>query len=812
MKRLAFNGGEVSPSMAFRSDMDVFSRACSSVVNFEIMGTGGVRRRRALRHVAEVAQETRLIPFIYSSVRSYIIELSQQKIIIRDHEGTELETIDSNGDWAYHDLNSVRWQQCNGVLFICSATAPVMSLVLNDDETWSFERFAFKVAPWESIDEQDEAVVVQQNGDLFSVTVNEEPMTGGVGDLLRVSFWLDKAEAREKGVDIRERNWTLYGDASAGIQEGATFEVGDCVAVCSEVVYECYICTAKWEGSNDMTEGCGSPANYKDNFLPAEDLTGFDDVTPIYELSKSQTYSKGAKVKIKTGYWTLYTCVKAFGDGDYVGGKTSPEQYKGYFIKGVAVGDALTCKGTWKFYCSGTWYGSYEVRRNYENGGVGVGWETVGESASYVGSPTNNIVTGDEDGEECYLRLFLTTVRYKGEDNLAAGWPSDDCSNRLIVNNYKHDMVLKLLADGNFSEVGAVNVPLASELESCDWSWEAFNGRNGYATIVGLHQSRLVLAATSKQPQTLWLSKVDDLSNFDTTQTDDSGLLLTMQTSTQAGICWLHSKRNDLLIGTEDGEWVLSGRDGMLTAENAHIVAHGGIGSDHVPAIVAQDRVLYCERGGGRVYQYGYNYESDGYRSEDLTIFAEHIGQTHGGILHGAVKKKPQTVAMFVLSDGQVACMTYNTMHNVHAWWRIQTEGEIESVCVLPDGVNEDRVIFVVNRDGQRYLEYMDGDSGVELDSGQYKYTSELRTTAFSSPERNEDKHLKAPVQVFFQNEVALDKVQVTTDGSNWVGVGHKGETVQGWAELVSLSSWSREPEIGVRVNEGECEILCMQM
>ena len=47
------------------------------------------------------------------------------------------------------------------------------------------------------------------------------------------------------------------------------------------------------------------------------------------------------------------------------------------------------------------------------------------------------------------------------------------------------------------------------------WSFAAFRGVYGFPSLVDVFQQRLVLAATQAQPQTVWLSKTDDLNSFE---------------------------------------------------------------------------------------------------------------------------------------------------------------------------------------------------------------------------------------------------------------------------------------------------------
>ncbi len=67
-------------------------------------------------------------------------------------------------------------------------------------------------------------------------------------------------------------------------------------------------------------------------------------------------------------------------------GAVLPADYPGHFVRGLPIGDALPCKDNWEFYCSGGWYGSYEVRRSYDGPGLEREWETRGSSFSRLGA------------------------------------------------------------------------------------------------------------------------------------------------------------------------------------------------------------------------------------------------------------------------------------------------------------------------------------------------------------------------------------------------------------------------------------------
>ncbi len=824
MKRLAFNGGEISPAMALRSDMDAFPRSCTSLLNWEVSPTGGISRRRGMEpFTSALAEPSRLIPFVYASDLTYLVEVSASTIRVLDISGAECARFDSteDSDWGYDDINLLSYMQLNSMLLLLSPESQVLKLQIDRDLNWTLTPFTFKNPPWHTISSRDHEITISPDNGYYAVSFHEDELEEETdpdpGDILRASYYTERQEAYTPGASLRGGNWTTFEATDSGLSADSSFQPGDKLALATTPEYELFICVADFNATNDFTQGCTSPANYmasdSPRFMRAEDSAGFDTVAAITGLTESTSFKKGDKVKLRSGYWKLFTCIRPFTQTDYVPGKNSPTDYPAHFVYGISVSEhSLTCRGTWKFHCSGTWFGAYEIRRSYTSGELTALWETLGESLSLIGSPTNNLITGNEEEEECYLRLFLTQVRYQGTD-IASGWPPDECGNRLVVSAYKHDMHLRVMADGYLQDTTTVKRPLTSSLTTTDWSWCAFNGRYGYPALACLHESRLVLASTTLQPQTIWMSRTDDLNNFAAGSTDNAALHLTMTTQTQASICWLISRGSSIQLGTEDGEWIIQSAGGeAISPGNVRIVNHGRIGSAHIPATSAADRLLYCERGAGRLYQFAYDYAQDAFISQDLTIFADHILTQGGGITGGTIVRKPFCTAVFTLADGTLALMSYNTHHNVNAWHRWKTEGNIESVCALPNGNNQDSLYLITTRNGSRKIEIITPNSP-HIDAGRHDYTSEMETTAFSSMETNDRKQHQSIVWFYLQLPVPAASISARSAHATYTPIAYTGTLPSGWNSFCTTSGWQETPIIGIRVcGDTSCEILAAQV
>ena len=830
MKRLAFNGGEVSPAMALRSDMDVAPRSCSLVTNWNIHATGGVSRRRGMRHLATTAETTsRLIPYRYSADQTSIIEIAPETLHVR-HADTAalLATFRPTPEtpWHYTDLQKITWLQINSLLLILSPTTPVMQLECDASGAWSFAPFEFVSPPWQTEDYRDIQLTLTPDSTIYRPSYAPAETTDGegpaeilpedteaaTGDILRCSYYTKRREAFRKAADASSGLTTITAlTTSSRITTGQKIAWQDP----EDTLDQYYICTADWNGTNDFTPGYITPANYPDNFDRADSSAGFDSSTHITELTSGKTYKKGDKIVFRSGYYDLFYCIRPFNGSADFRTSTKPVDYPHHFVQGIPIGDAIPCGGKWQFYCSGTWYGTYEIRRNHETGALTEQWEHIGESISSIGSAANNLITGNEEEEECHLRLFLTQLRIVTPGNPAAGWPPDYCSNRLIVQSYRRNMQLTVLADGTLQDTSPIVTPLTSPITTTDWSWCAFNSRFGYPALAALHESRLVFAATHTQPQTIWMSQTDNLNTFTTGDLDTSGIHLTMNTSTQAPICWMLSRQSAIMLGTQDAEWIIKPSTGSagLTPENARAYNQGTIGSMPIPAIGGTDRVLYTERGGGRVYEYSYRYESDSYTSIDLTIFADHIATGEQGITGGDVLKKPYTAVVFTTNSGNLLLCTYNTMHNVNAWHRYTTQGTIQSVAVLPNGTGADRLYLITERAGTRRIEVIDDTSETYLDGlEEYPYTSTLETTAFSSPEYNDRKTKTAGVQAYFLAPTPPPQaIRLSAGGAYKPNDRHT--ITQGWNQFTSATNWRTMPYIGIQCTGNyPCTILAMQL
>lgn len=822
--RTCFNGGELAPEMEARCDVDIFMRGCRTLENWELSATGGVKRRRGMRPVCDAMEAgSRLEAYTYThsaAAGAYLVELCTDRVRVLDHTGAEVALFESGVGGCTEfmlDMNEVRTCQLNALLFItCRANWPLVLRWDGGDE-WTLKRVEWKNPPWRhEHDVRDYPVELTAKaealGMVYEVEFHEdedenELPAEGEADALRVSFYVEQTEARAYGATLREG---VLVDTSVAPRVQARSE-GDRVAVKGEEQLCYWVCKKEFP-ADVYVAGLDDPGCYPDNFEQSENVSGFENVREVSSVQELGTVAKGTKFAVRAGYWEYYTCIRDFTAADMVSGLNSYADYKGFFVSGIAVGEPVPCKGKWEFYCSGLWHGSYEVRRSFAGSELRADWETAGVSFSRLSEAENVQLAGDESDEECWLRLFLTRSK-RLSDDLADGFVPDSCGNRLIVDGYQHDMILQLDAYGVWTCADTIDIGWRGHRTVYDWSWAAFSERYGFPLEVDVYQQRLVFASTEEQPQSLWMSRVDDLYNFDSGDSDDAAIYLTLYTTSQDPICWMLEDRGRLMLGTSNAEWVIQARDGVVKPAGLEVARHGRIGSMDGVMLPAEDKALYVERGGGRLWEFGYSFEVDGCRSRDLTVFAPHVLREHGGVRGATLLRKPHTVGVFVLADGQLALMTYNTMHEVHAWHRWVTEGRVLSAVALPAGAAADRLFLLVERDGAVGIEVVDEESPY-TDAGDRGYVSTLVTNALGNPLEELVRPKPAmPVQVLFGQEGCESSgLEVCAGDGDWTGFDRQPVVLRGWDRLLLRNGWDYAHAVGLRFSAASgCHVLAMQ-
>jgi len=284
--------------------------------------------------------------------------------------------------------------------------------------------------------------------------------------------------------------------------------------------------------------------------------------------------------------------------------------------------------------------------------------------------------------------------------------------------------------------------------EGCSLTRHVFENVDEYPSVVQFYQQRLCLAASNKQPQTLWMSRSGSYSNFNISDPlrDDDSISATIAADRVNRIEWMIPCKQ-LLLGTAGSEWSLTGGDQQAVSPSSiSFERQSSIGTAPVAPLIIGDSILFLQRGGKVIREFQYSLQKDGYIGTELSILSEHLLRNNA-VVSWAYQQEPYSIIWCVLADGTLAAFTYEREHDVVGWHRHSTDGKFESICCI-NGAEGDEIWCIVSRlvDGEerRYVERLaafqsgDRDGSFFVDSGM-SYSGEPKKT-FSGLEHLEGK------------------------------------------------------------------------
>lgn len=228
---------------------------------------------------------------------------------------------------------------------------------------------------------------------------------------------------------------------------------------------------------------------------------------------------------------------------------------------------------------------------------------------------------------------------------------------------------------------------------------------NNNPVAVTYFQQRRVFAGATQYPQTVWMSRSANYTNFDihTPVVDDDAITATIA-SQQVNTIKHIVPMADLLAFTGTGLWKISGGQTgtAISPSNFTAVPQMFVGCSDVQPLSINSDVLFIENKGSHVRDLQYDWYAQIYQGNDLSVLSDHLfyGYT---ISDWAFAQFPFNLLWAVRSDGTLLGLTYLKEQNMLAWHQHETyNGHIHSVAVVPEengyGAIEDTLYIVVKR------------------------------------------------------------------------------------------------------------------
>ena len=604
---------------------------------------GGVQRRRGTEYIetsaAEGSTAVKLFPFRYSESDVLMLEfVSGGMRVYKDGELLQYggQPYVLSTPWIAPDVvRNLRFCQVNDVIYVTSVMYPPMMLIRDYDTHWYCREVRFSPYPRETYSLQDDVLRVEmESNDTYATLTLEEGSTR--------SFLSSMAGLEYLIADVEVPTVTLF--------QGESFD--------------------------------------------RQNLANFSEFYKYTVPVGTGGYVKNAA----SNMYRYYTCIREF-NATHFNGSTDPDDYPSFFLPGFmwlnADGQPYEVCSDWEIRTNGEWNATWELWRSYDSPEQGDdftlwNWTRIKTFSQSDFSERQNWALSGSEPYPCRMVLVCRSSRALAIDPMlyfrAMGGTREYTFKIVSVTNARkaRALVSSKYLGGNKS------------FSTRSWSFGAFGALRYFPRFSAYYQGRLWLSGIPGLPTTLLGSCTDDFTSFRVGSQDDDALHLTLASDNQSEICWMCAAR-ELLLGTSDGEWVLSSSSGAsLTASTVGFHRQSSVGSAGLSAHAVENTVLFIQRGGKRLREISYKLETDGFSATDSSLLAEHL--LRSGVREWCVQRGSNFHVWLLMKDGTVAVLTLNLEQNVTAWQRMDFPGrKVIQITTLPGAAgNEDEVWLVL--------------------------------------------------------------------------------------------------------------------
>lgn len=227
--------------------------------------------------------------------------------------------------------------------------------------------------------------------------------------------------------------------------------------------------------------------------------------------------------------------------------------------------------------------------------------------------------------------------------------------------------------------------------------FDGFSAANEYPSCVTYIQSRLALSGVPNDPERVYLSRVGDFYNF-TTRTpvlDDDSINFPVAGQRVNAVQDMIDLGKFIVL-TSGGEWLVGGEE-AITPSTVSAKQQTANGSSSISPVLADGSAIYVQARGSIIRDLAFNFDADGYRGNDISIFASHLFEGYS-IVDMAYQLTPNSIVWLVRDDGVLLGLTYIRDQQILGWHRHDVNGLVKSICVIPEG-SEDVLYLLVERE-----------------------------------------------------------------------------------------------------------------
>lgn len=678
----AFNGGEISPAMFARIDDAKYQTGLAKCKNFLIEPQGPLVSRPGFEYVSEVkdsTQKPKLIPFTFSNTQTMVLEFGDKYIRFHtkgktllndDGEPYEVET-----PYSIRDVYDLHYVQSADVLTIVHPSYAPMELRRYGATDWRLSEIAFasKLVPPTGVK------AVQ------SISSGVSNKTDYVREYSITSLLADGSEESVRS-EVASVACNPYGD---GAYNTISWQPAEGAGL-----YRVY----RNQGGIWAYIGQTTGTSIRDeNIDPDASIT-----PPIYEDAFSQANGivKATVVNQGSGYY-------------------GTRDVNGYSSVGTATGALTGISGTVTLPTEVSWKASASLKVEVvDTSGSGSG--AVVKLNWRPGDPGDRWLDGFTitNGGSGYVSPVFEVYSYWSNPGK---WVKDFTFPALVnpgVGSVTLDVqdatgtgasLYPVVIDGKITSVEVVSggrgytnptvTVLSDRGSGAEITVEVGDSVGDYPGAVTYYEQRRWFGGTISRPNSLWATKSgteSDMSYSLPSQDDDR--IAVRVAAREASRIQHIVPLSQLMLLTGTAEWRVSPLNSdAITPSSMSVRPQSYVGASSVQPLVINSSMIYAASRGGHLRECGYNWQAGGFISADVSLRSPHLFDNLE-IIDMAYAKAPWPIIWIVSSNGKLLSFTYVPDQQVGAFSTVETQGDIESCCVVAEG-EEDVLYCTIRRD-----------------------------------------------------------------------------------------------------------------
>lgn len=713
----SFNNGEISPLLYDRVDYQKFVSSVKSGKNMFVHAQGGMSNRAGTLMLAQAKDAVvRLIPFEFSNTETYMIECGNKYCrfhttngLVVNTDGTPYET---TSPFTTADLENIRFCQSGDVMYLAWGGKP-QTLTRYGHTNWEIKDYDFKNGPYDVTKEEKVYLNKKTEDHIVYVLLNfvgRKVTTEDVGNLFKVEVMVSSQNFGGRVTST---------EVAAEFKTHKFFVVGSYTLKTSGTWSGRFVLEYSEDGETWQTREEFSSYNDSNNY----DFAGSFEGNPSFvrlNFDELGTYSAtGLNFSFRTDATAYNLNLRAV------------EKVSDYSLKAetidvsVDVIDFISNSGSLVPYTlpvltSNTSSADISITGNASD--IANAWKMLdGNNSTYMTATDGNSVV------DIYFKtpVVMSGVNLKLIHYFVGGYGRDaKISLSILVNKQwvfkghfiDEDSVEDKWYSVNFSTVSVEAIRIeehnddsygakiatltlnnAKTVQTQPSYFDSFIGYwkpQVYPTDVELYQDRIEWFTNNHLDAT----KISDYNNFgvSTDVTDDDAISVIIKdkkinkiNSAIAG--------NKLVVFTDSGNFIHN--NDTFTPNSATFLKQGSTGGANVKPVIVRDNIIYVHPMKQAISDYAYNFETDGYAGQDITILANHLFENKQ-IKELAYQQEPYSIIWVLQEDGSVLACTYLRQQQVIAWTPMDFGGKVISIGVLSNGTNQELYLAVQRKNG----------------------------------------------------------------------------------------------------------------